>query len=354
MAKTPAIRPQRPRSDDVAGCLALVWVGIGLLFTTALGAVVADHFNLFKHGAPASSARPAATAAIAKPAPPPAGAGGAGLPGGGGGSGGGAAMPAAAESAAFSSSLRLPPPAGTPAWLAYALPPVPHSGPMLAVVIDDMGLDHARSARAIALPGPLTLSFMSYAEDLELQTRAARLNGHELLMHMPMEPVGHDNPGPDALDVALPLAEIDRRLRLNLARFQGFVGINNHMGSKFTAWRPGMEVVMANLRARGLLWLDSRTTPETAGPALAVSYHVPNTQRDVFLDDVPTQSAVHKQLKELEAIAYRRGYAVAIGHPKDATLEELAGWIPGLRRAGLTLVPVTEIVRKPGGAGTSE
>jgi polysaccharide deacetylase 2 family uncharacterized protein YibQ len=350
MAKTPAIRPTRPRSDEVTGCLTLVWVAIGLLFTTAVGAVVADHFQLFKHSVP-STAKPAATAAVGKPAPPGPGSGGAP---GGGGSGGSGGAPGTPQSAALSPGRPPPAPAaGTPAWLAYALPPVPHSGPMLAIVIDDMGLDHARSARAIALPGPLTLSFMPYAEELEVQTHAARLNGHELLMHMPMEPVGHDNPGPDALDVALPLAEIEKRLDRNLTRFQGFVGINNHMGSKFTAWRPGMEVVMTRLRALGLLWLDSRTTPDTAGPALAVSYHVPNTQRDVFLDDVPTPAAVHKQLKELETIAYRRGYAVAIGHPKDATLEELAGWIPGLKRQGLTLVPVTEIVRK-GGAGTTQ
>jgi len=352
MAKT-QIRPTRPRSDEVTGCLTLVWVAIGLLFTTAIGAVIADHFQLFKHGAP-STAKPAATAAVAKPAPPAPGQGGTGGPGGGGGSGGGAGAPGTPQ-AAYAAARRPPPlPAGTPAWLAYALPPVPHNGPMLAIVIDDMGLDHARSARAIAMPGPLTLSFMPYAEELEVQTEAAHLNGHELLMHMPMEPVGHDNPGPDALDVNLSLGEIDKRLQRNLTRFQGFVGINNHMGSKFTAWRPGMEVVMSNLRARGLLWLDSRTTPDTAGPALAVSYHVPNAQRDVFLDDVPTAAAVHKQLKELETIAYRRGYAVAIGHPKDATLEELAGWIPGLRREGLTLVPVSEIVRKLSGAATTE
>ena len=354
MAKSSAIRPTRSRSDEATGCLTLVWVAIGLLFTTAIGAVVADHFQLFKHSVP-STAKPAATAA-AKPAPPTPAAGSAGGPGAGGGTGGGAASGGSAASSFALASPRPPPPlkAGQPAWLAYALPPVPHTGPMLAIVIDDMGLDHARSARAISMPGPLTLSFMPYAEELEVQTQAAHLNGHELLMHMPMEPVGHDNPGPDALDVNLSLGEIDKRLQRNLTRFHGFVGINNHMGSKFTAWRPGMEVVMSNLRARGLLWLDSRTTPETAGPALAVSYHVPNAQRDVFLDDVPTAAAVHKQLKELETIAYRRGYAVAIGHPKDATLEELTGWIPGLRREGLTLVPVSEIVRKLSGTATTE
>src|SRR5690348_13790556 len=152
MAKTSQIGPKRPRSDEVTGCLTLVWVGIGLLFTTAIGAVVADHFQLFKHSVP-TIAKPAATAAAGKASPTPPSSGTGGTGGTGGGSGGGSASGGGTQSAALAPSRPPPLPAGTPAWLAYALPPVPHTGPMLAVVIDDMGLDHQRSARAIALPG---------------------------------------------------------------------------------------------------------------------------------------------------------------------------------------------------------
>jgi polysaccharide deacetylase 2 family uncharacterized protein YibQ len=343
MAKSPkAARTTRPKTDDAVGCLTLVWVAIGLLFTAAIGAVIADHFNLFKHSVPAGAPKPIASASIARPAAAPSSVGAAGGAAGAVGIG----QPSPPESQQALVAPRLPQTRpGTPAWMAYAVPSVPHLGPIITVVIDDMGLDRKRSARAMELPGPLTMSFMAYAEELNAQTAIARQHGHELLMHVPMEPMGALDPGPDALDVALPLAEIDRRLQRNLARFQGFVGINNHMGSKFTAYRPGMELVMETLRARGLLWLDSRTTAETEGPALAVTYQVPNAQRDVFLDDVATASGVRKQLKELENIAQRRGRAIAIGHPKDATLQALAAWLPGLRREGLTLVPLSEMVQ---------
>jgi polysaccharide deacetylase 2 family uncharacterized protein YibQ len=161
-----------------------------------------------------------------------------------------------------------------------------------------------------------------------------------------MEPLGSaNNPGPDALTVGLAADEITARLRRDLARFDGFVGINNHMGSKFTGYGPGMAAVMGELRARGLLWLDSRTTAGSIGGALARAYDVPHAERDIFLDNNPALPAVQRQLADLEAVARRRGAAVAIGHPKDNTLEALAAWLPSVAERGFVLVPLTQIVR---------
>jgi len=246
-------------------------------------------------------------------------------------------------------SFPKPPPAfdGTPPWIVNAVAAYPTLGrPMIALVIDDMGLDRRRSARAVDLPGPVTLSFLPYAEDLPAQTALARSRGHELLVHVPMEPLASaNNPGPDALTVGLASDEITARLRRDLARFDGFVGINNHMGSKFTGYGPGMAAVMGELRARGLLWLDSRTTAGSIGVTVARAYDVPHAERDIFLDNNPALPAVQRQLADLEAVARRRGAAVAIGHPKDNTLDALAAWLPSVAERGFVLVPLTQIVR---------
>jgi polysaccharide deacetylase 2 family uncharacterized protein YibQ len=244
--------------------------------------------------------------------------------------------------------------AGTPPWIVNAVAAPPTLGhPMVALVIDDMGLDRRRSARAVGLPGPLTLSFLPYAEDLPGQTELAHRRGHELLVHVPMEPLGSsNNPGPNALTTGLAGDEVVGRLRRDLARFDGFVGINNHMGSKFTSYGPGMALVMAELRTRGLLWLDSRTTGNSVGAALAREYDVPHVERDIFLDNTPSLGAVQRQLGELEALARRRGWAIAIGHPKDATLDALAAWLPSLHERGFVLVPLSHLVREAhAGAG---
>ena len=242
------------------------------------------------------------------------------------------------------------PPAGTsrPAWLRYAVPAPPTGDrPLVAVVLDDLGLDRARTAEAIGLRGPLTLSFMTYASDLGEQTEAAHRAGHELFLHVPMEAVDrHADPGLHGLLTSQSRDEILDRLRWGLGRFDGFVGINNHMGSKFTSDARSMAPVVEELRTRGLVFLDSRTSPASSGIRQAIAYGVPHVARDVFLDDEQTPSAIAKQLAQVERVARQHGSAIAIGHPHDATLAALRAWLPQLGGNGLGLVPVSAVVRR--------
>jgi uncharacterized protein len=252
------------------------------------------------------------------------------------------------EETALRPPPHVPPPIATqPAWLRYAVPAPPTGDrPLVAIVLDDLGLDRTRTAEAIRLRGPLTMSFMTYASDLAEQTAAARRAGQELFLHVPMEAVDrHADPGPHALFTSLPREQILERLRWGLGRFDGFVGINNHMGSKFTADAQGMAPVMEELRVRGLAFLDSRTSPASAGIRLAVAYGVPHAARDVFLDDDQTPSAIAKQLAMVEQVARQHGSAIAIGHPHDQTIAALKAWLPLLEGKGLALVPVSAVVR---------
>jgi len=235
-----------------------------------------------------------------------------------------------------------------PAWVRHAVAvPALAGTPMIAVVIDDLGMDRKRSARAVGLPGPLTMAFLAYAEALQQQTAAARANGHELMVHVPMEPEGDFvDPGPQVLRTGHQHLELLRRLHWDLARFDGYVGINNHMGSKFTGDREAMLVVLRELKSRGLLFLDSRTTAATVAARLAAEIGVPHASRDVFIDHVPTGPEIRGKLAALERLAGERGFAVGIGHPYDATLAALESWLPAVRRRGFQLVPVSTVVRQ--------
>lgn len=234
---------------------------------------------------------------------------------------------------------------GTPLWRANAVAfHAPVGRPMVAVVIDDMGLDRKRSARTVKLPGPLTLSWLPYADDLPAQTAAAKAAGHELMLHLPMEPSIPVNPGPDALLTSLSADENLRRLDRALGRFSGFVGVNNHMGSRFTADRAALRPIIAEINRRGYLWYDSRTAPASVGMALAAEIGAPWAGRDVFLDHVMTAGEVAKALARLEALAKQRGVSTAIGHPHDVTIDALARWLPELPKRGLTLVPLSAVV----------
>jgi polysaccharide deacetylase 2 family uncharacterized protein YibQ len=231
-----------------------------------------------------------------------------------------------------------------PAWRRFAVAARPGAR-MVAVIIDDMGLDHRRSALALALPAPLTMSFLTYADHLAEQAELARDHGHELMLHVPMQPLSAAfDAGPDMLSERSSPAEQQARLVRGLDRLQGYVGVNNHMGSRYTANAPGMRLVMAELDRRGLLFIDSLTSGASVGLATARQNGVPAAARDIFLDDLDQPDAIAAQLARVEALARRQGSVIAIGHPRDNTVAALAAWLPGLAAKGLTLEPVSAVV----------
>lgn len=232
------------------------------------------------------------------------------------------------------------------AWRARAVAmPAGARPPYVAIVIDDAGLDRKNTARAIALPGPVTLSFMSYAGELAEQSRAARGAGHEVMLHLPMEPLDarRNNPGPNALLLSLDTAELQRRLDWALDRFDGYIGVNNHMGSRFTRDEARMGQVMTALAERQVFWLDSLSGPGSAGTRTARRAGLDAVERDLFLDDSRSPGVVH-ELAAMERIARQRGDVVAIGHPHTTTLNALEKWMAGAKEKGFSLVPVSTVL----------
>lgn len=249
-----------------------------------------------------------------------------------------------------------PPPlrlGGMPQWMVNAVPPpITRGRPMIAIVMDDLGLSPKRVRRTIALPGPITLAFLPYARNLRKLAKEGRAAGHELIIHMNMEPKDHDiDPGPNALLTSMDPMEIRERLLWALNQFDGYIGVSNHMGSRFTEWPNGMEVVIRALKRRGLLYFDSLTSTKSVGLTLARAHGTAYASRDVFLDHERFAKAVAWQLAQTEQIARRRGYAIAIGHPYDVTFDVLENWLPDAEARGFVMVPLSTIVRRQRGEG---
>ncbi len=233
----------------------------------------------------------------------------------------------------------------TPETISPAKPLLTGQRPMIAVIIDDMGLRKAASTRATRLDGGFTLSYLPYATGVQAQVDQARAAGHEVLVHMPMEGKTGADPGPHAMLTALEPDELQARLAWNLSRFSGYDGVNNHMGSAFTADEKDMALVMNALHKDGMFFIDSRTTPHSAARLLASEMGMAYAERDVFLDNDQDAGYVAVQLAETEALARRHGSAIAIGHPHNVTLDTLEAWQKTLIGKGIDLVPVNRIVR---------
>lgn len=215
----------------------------------------------------------------------------------------------------------------------------------IVIIIDDMGDDRVHTREAAALPGPLTLSYLPYPSRIGEEVAEGRSAGHEIMMHMPMEPLKSDLAKQDYfLRTGMTAEAFGQVLDRNLAAFSGYVGINNHMGSRLTQDHEAMQRVMEVLKARGLLFVDSRTISTTVAAEEAGKEGVPYAERNVFLDDDVSPEAVRKQLARVEQVARERGLAIAIGHPKAATIEALREWLPTLKDKGFILVPISAAV----------
>lgn len=258
------------------------------------------------------------------------------------------AVPDGFTASRYAPQVLYPVPAkSVPDWMASAKraertePLVQPEGPVIAICIDDLGVDLAGTSRAVALPAEIAMSFLPYAQDTPRLAQAAAEQGHLVLAHVPMQAIGNRDPGPMALKPGMTADEITSRLDWNLARVPGAVGVNNHEGSRFTAEEAGLVPVMARLWEKDLFFFDSRTGARSKGEGVAKDMGVMTAGRDIFLDD--DRDAVAAQLAALVRQAKRNGVAIAIGHPHDKTLTILKAWLA--QDHGVTLVPLDQAMR---------
>jgi len=224
-------------------------------------------------------------------------------------------------------------------------PPAPTKGkPKIIIVFDDMGIDKAAYEQVMKLPGPLTLSFLPYADGLQPLVDRASASGHEIMLHLPMQPNGAADPGPHALAVDMTGSKLLSELDWNMKRIEGYVGVNNHMGSRFTRNEASMKTVLSVLAEKGLFFLDSVTTGETVATVAGHSVGATVFARDVFLDPEAGSETVMRQLALVERIAEETGFAVAICHPRPDTLKVIGPWLTSAPSRGFELEKVSALI----------
>lgn len=196
--------------------------------------------------------------------------------------------------------------------------------PSIAIIIDDMGYHRQRGEELLELDLNLTFSFLPHAPFTDVQAERAHQLGRDILVHMPMEPRDPKwDPGEGALFIDDPEEVIDRKVRENLAAVPYAIGVNNHMGSRFTADSRAMQMVLTLLQEQDLFFVDSVTTSGSRGTVEARKLGIKSASRHVFLDNVQTREDICRQLRKLVAYAGKHGRAIGIGHPNQATINAL-------------------------------
>jgi polysaccharide deacetylase 2 family uncharacterized protein YibQ len=234
-------------------------------------------------------------------------------------------------------------------WQVYARPfDNRDTRPRIALIMSGLGLSGAATQAAIqGLPGGVSLAFQPFADDLQQWIRLARAAGHEVYLNLPREPVDFpaSDPGPRALFVAYAPEENIERLEWALSRVSGYVGLLNHMGSRFTTSREAMLPIMNTLEHRGLAFIDARVSARSVATTLATETNVPRAINDRFLDAREvSRGTVDARLAELESIATEVGVSVGIGQAFPVTIERIREWAATLNGKGIVLAPVSAVL----------
>ena len=221
--------------------------------------------------------------------------------------------------------------------------------PRIALIISNLGLsDTYTKATLELLPEDITLSFSHVAPRLKSWVREARQKGHEILLDIPMEPIGFPKNDPGRATLLTSSNEVENLNRLEhiMKQAGGYVGLLGTLGTKFMLHSETFLPVLRSIKQRGLIYVDSRSTSRSLGPDLASSIQLPKAFNNVFVDKEPSQEKIKNKLDELERIALERRFAVGIAQPLPITIEILSQWTKGLKTKQIALAPITAIVDK--------
>lgn len=220
-----------------------------------------------------------------------------------------------------------------------------HQSPKIALIVDDIGYSRSLAWQFVALNEILTFSILPqvpYSQELAFELNN---QGYEVMLHQPMEPYNNCyDPGPGALFVGDNAQRIEKTLQTNMQSIPFAKGVNNHMGSKFTASPNEIGNALKVIRSRGMFFVDSYTSSHSLAHATARRYHMPTAHRNVFLDNVRQEAAIMSQLVNLQKHAMLYGRAIGIGHPFPETARAIGRFAERLKRSNVSLVPVSDIL----------
>ncbi|MEO0412301.1 MAG: divergent polysaccharide deacetylase family protein [Pseudomonadota bacterium] len=255
---------------------------------------------------------------------------------------------------ALSGDLALPIVAsdGTTAFDYYKSPPAPEiteDKARIALIVTGMGLNTARSEAALeVLPSAVTIAVSPYAQDPQRWINKALDQNRDALIMVPMEPNSFPSvdPGPDTLMRDAPEVQTLERLHRVLGKAQGYIGIVNDTGSRFTANAIALAPVLDDLSQRGLMVLDARASAYSVLAAEAAKRNIPVAINTRFVDSSLTPEDIQRQLRDLERTAQTLGVAVGVVRALPVSMDQVMQWQSTLNDAEIVLAPISNIANQ--------
>ena len=220
------------------------------------------------------------------------------------------------------------------------------ANPKIAIVIDDFGYNTNNLEKFLGIGEPITLSILPDQPYSVKVAEIAHSRRYETILHLPLEPKdGSVKEEPGAVRSSMSDSQVSSRLNGELDSIPYIDGVSNHMGSKGTEEKRLMSVIFSELKKRKLFFFDSLTSADSICRDAAKSSGIRYARRDVFLDIPNTPADIEKRILEVRRLAFRKGYAIAVGHDRHNTATALKKFMPAMASEGVEFVYIADLAK---------
>ena len=208
------------------------------------------------------------------------------------------------------------------------------SRPRVALIFDDMGESLQELKDVYALDIPLTVSIIPGLKFSKNVSHIASRCGFSVFIHLPLQPKeerSYKTAKFDFISSSKSRRKNQSLLRYYLNSLRQAIGVNNHMGSGATEDAELMDMVLDAVKARGLVFVDSRTSLESVAYDIAHSKGMVCGYNEGFVDSVDDPEVIRNKLEALMVKAQEKGNIIIIAHPRENTLKVLREKVPSLK-----------------------
>lgn len=213
----------------------------------------------------------------------------------------------------------------------------------IAVIIADFGLSSSLSDMMIEnLPADVSFILSPYSQEPEKWTQAARQEGHEIWLNLPMENENFplEDPGAKGLLTRVSIQYNHERLQWLLGRTTGYAGVAVYSDRALENAGSMFNNIAHDLFKRGLGYLELNTQTQSYFKDMAEDLYVPRITAQHTLDFVDVQSvkqqAVVNQIQDI-------GGSVVVVRPSPNNISALKKWLATLQDEGVQIVPVSAL-----------
>ncbi len=194
--------------------------------------------------------------------------------------------------------------------------------PKLAIVIDDVTTTYQKN-RILSMGYKVNMAFLPPTRGHKNSAKIA-LDLPFYMIHFPMQASkAFKGEEENTLYTTDSYEKIEARVKQLREWYPNAIYTNNHTGSVFTGNDEAMGKLFQALKKYNFIFVDSKTASKSYAKKYAEMYNMPHISRTTFLDNKIEYSYIKKQLLEAIKTAKKKGKALAIGHPHEATFKVL-------------------------------